>query len=215
MVSRFAPLCLAVLLILAGCTGSFSSETGTTESPATETTTATATTTDDTTATVASSTTARPAHATLDADDLSAFERELLRQAVENGSVEVTRSNLTGQLTPGKDGWYARLDGELYELSLQPEGFHGVYSLGNATVVNASAVDSSDDVVAYGNLTSDARDLFDAARSGEGTETYGAKAFPDQLRDNSYVTYEGEHYALRLAVGDYVVYRLSVTEVES
>lgn len=215
MVSRFAPLCLVALLVLAGCTGSFSSEAGTTQTPVTEMPTATATTTDDTTTTVASSTTTRPAHATLDADDLSEFERELLRRAVENGSVEVTRSNLTRELTPDKDGWYARLDGELYELSLQPDGFRGVYRLGNATVVNASAVDSSDGVVAYENLTPDARGLFDAARSGERTETHGAKAFPDQLRDNRYVTYEGEYYALRLIVGDYVVYRLSVTEVES
>lgn len=215
MVSRFAPLPLVLLLVLAGCTGSVSPEAGTTPTSAVETTTATATTEDTTTMPVVSSTTTRPAHATLDDDDLSAFERELLRRAVENGSVRVTRSNLTGQLTPEKDGWYARLDDTLYELSWHPDGFRGVYSLGNATVVNVSAVDSSDDVVAYEDLTPDARDLFDAARSGAATETYGAKAFPDQLRDNSYVTYEGEYYALRLTVGDYLVYRLSVAEVES
>jgi len=212
MVSRFAPLSLVLLLVLAGCTGSVSPEAGTTPTSVTETTT----TTDDATATpTASSTTAGPAHATLDAADLTAFEREVLGRAVETGSVRVAQSNLTGQLTPDTDGWYVRFDGTLYEMSWQYDGFYGRYYLENATEVPASSVDSSDSVVAYENVTADARDLFDAARSGEESEAYDHDDFPDQFRENSYVRYGGDYYALEVVVADYIVYRISVSEVES
>jgi hypothetical protein len=216
MVSRFAPLSLVLLLVLAGCTGSVSPEAGTTPTSVTETTTTTATTTNDATATpTASSTTTRPAHATLDAADLTAFEREVLGRAVETGSVRVAQSNLTGQLTPDKDGWYVRFDGTLYKMSWQYGGFYGRYYLENATEVPASSVDSSDSVVAYENVTADARDLFDAARSGEESEAYDHDDFPDQFRENSYVRYGGDYYALEVVVADYIVYRISVLEVES
>ncbi|NEU55545.1 hypothetical protein [Halorussus sp. MSC15.2] len=212
---RVSSVCLAVLLVLAGCSGSPPPDAAsTTTADPTAGTAATAespTTRDASTA----STTTLPTRATLSAADLSASERDLLRRAVENESVRVTRSNLTGELTPDTDGWYARYRGTLYELSWERGGFYGEYHLGNATVVNASSVESSDGVVAYENLTADARELFEAARAKEDVEGYGAEAFPDQLRSNRYVTYEGEYYELRLAVADYVAYRLSVEDVES
>ncbi|MFC4450923.1 hypothetical protein [Halorussus aquaticus] len=219
---RVGSVCLAVLLVLAGCSGSSppGAESAATADPTTRTAvTAESTATPDTpTATrdlSAASTTTLPTRATLSAADLSASERDLLRRAVENESVRVMRSNLTGELTPDTDGWYARYRGTLYELSWERGGFYGEYHLGNATVVNASSVESSDGVVAYENLTADARDLFEAARAKAEIEGYGVKAFPDQLRSNRYVTYEGDYYELRLAVADYIFYRLSVEEVES
>lgn len=218
MVPRVGPVCLAVLLVLAGCTGSPSAESGVTETTATATTTVTPTTatrvTPDATTTANPTRTERPANATLDADELSAADRELLRRAVENGSVRVTRSNLTGRLTPDRDHRYARFDGTLYELSWQYGGFYGKYGLQNATRIRPSTVEPSDEVVAYENLTADARRLFDAARSGNESEMYGPDAFPDRLRSD-YVTDDGDYYALEVVVGDYIVYRLSVTEVES
>lgn len=218
MVSHSGSLCVAVLLILAGCSGTPAPEAGTTATPTTATTTATATaatTAKATSATTTTSSTARATRADLDAEDLSASERELLRRAVENGSVTVSRWNLSGRLTPETDGWEVRYRGTLYELSWRHEGIRGEYHLENASVVNASAVEASHGAISYENLTPEARELFDVARSGNDTDSYGAKAFPDQLREHGYVIYDGDYYELRMTVGDYVVYRLSVTEIGS
>jgi hypothetical protein len=228
-VFRLRPALIAVLLVLAGCSGAPGDPATTPES---DTTTATASTSTFSTANPSATESAEPTSdatpsdattatttgtelTTLDAEDLSQSERDLLRQGVENGSVTVTRVNLSDQLTPDTDGWTVRYRGSRYELSWQYEGLRGEYHLDGATEVNTSAVEASDGVVASENLTADARELFDAARSGNETDSYGARAFPDQLRDNRYVTYEGEHYALEIVVGDYVVYRLSVTAVGS
>lgn len=206
MALRLGPLCLAALLVLAGCSGSPAPEDAGT------TTATTVSTTSDLTSLPSTTTTVRTA---LDAGELSAADRDLLRRAVENGSVRATRSNLTGRLTPETDGWRVRYRGTAYELSWQREGLRGVYHLDDATRVNASAAESADGVVAYENLTADARQLFDAARSGAESGTRGREAFPDQLRDHRYVTDDGDYYELRVTVGDYIVYRLSLTTVES
>jgi hypothetical protein len=87
--------------------------------------------------------------------------------------------------------------------------------LENATVVNSSTVESESGVVAYGNLTADARRLFDAARSGTESEGYSQATFPNQFLNHGYVKYDGDYYALEVEVGDYIVYRLSLTPVES
>lgn len=221
MPSLAGPVLLAVLLVLAGCAGAPAADPATPESetttttPATSAATSSATTSEATSSGGTTTTTTYAGLTTIDADDLSPSERELLRRAVENGSVTVTRANLSDQLTPDTDGWTVRYRGTRYELSWQYEGLRGEYHLDDATRVNASAVEPSDGVIAYENLTADARQLFDAARSGNDTGSYGARAFPDQLRDNRYVTYDGEYYGLHLHVGDYVVLRLTVTEVSS
>ena len=216
MVSRAGPLCLAFVLVLAGCAGVSSpgSEPATTDTTETAAPTATNDTADPpTVADGPATTTSVPP--TLEFEALSAVDRELLRRAVENGSVRVTRSNASGRVTPETDGWRVRYRGTLYRLSWQYGGFYGEYRLHDATEVNASTVEPSTGVVAYGNLTPDARRLFDAARSGNESETYAPDAFPDQLRNNGYVTRGGDYYALEVMVGDYIVYRLSLVEVES
>lgn len=224
MASSAGPLMFAVLLILAGCAGAPAADPATTPEGDTTTTSSTSITTTATSSATASdttpsseptTTTASLGRTTIDADDLSRSERQLLREAVENGSVTVTRANLSDKLTPDTDGWTVRYRGTRYELSWQYEGFRGEYDLDGATEVNASAVEASDGVVAYENLTTDAQELFDVARSGNDTGSYGPNAFPDQLQNNRYVTYDGDHYALEIAVGDYVVYRLSVTVIDS
>lgn len=216
MVSRVASLCFAVLLLLAGCAGTQPSAVGTSDSNAETTTTPTPepTTTTATTTTNRAGTTTSPTHATLDAEELSISDHELLGQAVENGSVQV-RPNRSGRLTPDTDGWHARYGGTLYELSWQPAGFRGEYHLESVTKVNSSAVDSAGGGIAYTNLSADARQLFDLARAGNESEGRGAELFPDQFREYAYVKDNGDYYALEIVVGDFIVYRLSVTEVES
>lgn len=228
MVLRPGPLCVAALLVLAGCSGIPGAETPTAETPEHETTASTvggttnpdastsdATALDATTTASTPSSTTRVPRANLDAKDLSRSDRELLRRAVENGSIRVTRANLSGDLTPDTDGWEVRYRGALYRLSWERTGLRGEYHLESARVVNDSAVDGSRDAIAYDNLTAEARELFDAARSGNDTDSYGADAFPDQLREHGYVIHDGDYYELRVTVGDYVLYRLTVTEIES
>ncbi|WP_435176724.1 hypothetical protein [Halorussus sp. AFM4] len=214
MVPRAGPLCLALALVLAGCAGVAPGGEQTTTDP-TETATPTATTATVDASTVADgpATTAMPP--TLESAALSAVDRELLGRAVGNDSVRVTRTNATGRVTPETDGWRVRYRGTLYRLSWQYGGLYGEYRLHDATEVNASTVDPSTGVVAYANLTPDARRLFDAALAGNESELSAPGAFPDQLRDNGYVTRGGDYYALEVAVADHVVYRLSLVEVES
>jgi len=214
MSPRASSVCLAVLLILAGCTGSFSlmdeTTTDTTTTETTQTSDATTTAT-----TVTASTTTLHARTTLSPEDLTAADRDLLGRAIENRPVTVWRLNRTGELTPDTDGWHVRYRGMRYELSWERQGLRGKYAVESVTSVNASAVESSRGVVAYENLTADAREMFEAVQSGDETDEYGPGAFPDQFREYGYVAYDGKYYDLEVSVGDYVVYRFSVEAVES
>lgn len=216
MVSRAGPCCLALVLILAGCAGVGSPGSDPTPTDTTETAAPTAATATVDTPTVSDGpATTTPVPPTLESAELTAADRELLRRAVENGSVRVRRANASGRVTPETDGWRVRYRGTLYRLSWRYDGLYGEYQLYDVTEVNASAVDPSTGVVAYANLTPDARRLFDAARAGDGSELSAADAFPDQLRNNGYVTRGGDYYELQVMVGDSIVYRLSLAEIES
>ncbi len=97
-------------------------------------------------------------------------------------------------------------------MSWEYQGFRGEYQLRNATKVNASAIDDASAAIEYRNLSAHAQRMFDTARMGGETETYGAN-FPNQFRNNRYVKYHGEYYELRTVVGDYVTYQLSLKKV--
>ena len=210
MNSRFRPLCLAVLLVLAGCAGSPSPDATTTGPPATETTATPVITT--TTVDSPPTTTTISRAKILDYQNLQPHAQQTLRNAIENDSTTVTRSNLSGKLSPEKDGWYVRYRGERYRISLERRGLRGEYRLENATRVNASAVEDRTAVVTYRNLSARAQQLFDTVRTGGDTDTLRAN-FPSQLRTNRYVTYQGEYYELRTIVGDYITYRLVLVKV--
>lgn len=216
MVSRAGPCCLAVVLLLAGCAGVGFPGSDATPTVTTGTPTPTATTAAVDTSTVADDpATTTPVPRTLESGELTPADRELLRRAVESGSVRVRRTDASGRVTPETDGWRVRYRGTLYRLSWQNDGLYGEYELHDVAEVNASAVDASTGVVAYANLTPDARRLFDAARAGNESEMDTSNAFPDRLRDNGYVRRGGDYYALEVAVADRIVYRLSLVEVES
>lgn len=209
---HFHAVCIAALLVLAGCAGSPSPEATISEKPTTEITTdsVTATTTTSSTPTTTTISQAK----ILDYQNLGNKTQQALREALENGSVTVTRSSLSGKLSPDKDGWYVRHQGELYEMSWEHQGLRGEYQLRNATKVNASEINDTTAVIEYRNLSANAQQMFDTVRVGGETETYGANAFPNQFQNNRYVKYQGEYYELRVVVGDYITYRLSLREVE-
>lgn len=208
---RFSPLCVVVLLLLSGCAGSPSPDAKTTTTPLTDTT---ANPLSETTTSASTPTTTTILQAMiLDYHDLEEPTQQTLQEVIENGSMTITRANLTGELSTDKDGWYVRHRGKLYKISLKYRGFRGEYNLENATKINSSTIEDSTAVIEYRNLSEHAQQLFDVARTDGETRTYGAKAFPDQLQTNRYMKYQGEYYELRIVVGDYTTYRLSLKRV--
>lgn len=200
--TRF-PLALVALVVLAGCAGL--SGAGGTSPTAEESTT--------TPGLAESQTTTVPTPEAIDYRSLPNGTRQPVRKAVEDGSVTTDRMELDG-LEPGEPT-RLRYEGTLYRLSWGHAGLRAEYTLHRVEPANASAVEPSDDVVAYENLSPAARRLFDDAMTGAPSEQYGPSGFPEELMRIDFVEYRGTHYRPLVVVADIPQVTIEAEPVDS
>lgn len=217
-------IALALLLVLAGCTGvGGPGQPAATESPpsATPTTadptpTATHTETNEPTPTDATS------GNTVEYSDLSETQQRAFDEAIANGSAEFAPPSIRespyveGRLFDEDDLGRLRAaefvvkDGAYYRLSLEMGRLIASYGL------QATESDPSENatVVPLGDLSADAREpVRRAIENGSyGTQPGRWSSLPQGLDDADYVRYNGSHYEISAIVGDYWVQSLSVIE---
>lgn len=203
-----APLVVALLLLLAGCSAPVPERPGGSTPPTPEPT--------------LTGTPSPPADATdgntVDYADLPprsqrAFDAALedtARFAPESPAVE---SDYFAERAadPFYDHRYVRRSGTYYEVSLQPGRLLASYHIH----ASLATPDGDETAVAYGNLSDDVSDeVRGAIENGSYDVPMGRwSAIPEELRDVDLVRYRGERYRLHYVVGDYRVLELSVREV--
>jgi hypothetical protein len=203
---------VTLLVAFAGCGAVAPSDSGSTDGPV-QSTTPDATATQSGTPTAGTQTTI-PDAAIRDYDTLSDTSQSHAKLAIEQGSVTAARDRFTDDFGPGADWSYLRYGGTIYELSWT-RGMVAEYRLGRLPQVNASEVEPADDTIEYRNLTTEARELFAAVRSGDQTQRLTSERFPDQLRHNRFVAYQDNYYRIVYYTVDVPVYTLTATPADA
>lgn len=202
MPSTHTALALVALLALAGCSGLAGPDATTpaTGGPTTEP------------GEPGPSTSTTPPSGVVEYVDLPPETRRTFRSAVENGSVRRDASAFEG-LTPQEDE-YVRYDGTTYALDWQGMYLRAEYGLDSVERVDGTPNGSDASVVAYANLSSTGKRLFDRARNGSASGAYGPDAFPDAFIEYRYVEYRGQYYRPLVVHADIPQYQLRVEEVD-
>jgi hypothetical protein len=202
---------VVLLLVLAGCAG-FGGQTSD-PSPSPETTTAISTERATTTTETTSPTIARSD--VVEYNDLSAEGQRFAEPLVENGSLTAPPPSLPEPFSTSDEPRYLRYDGALYRLSWDKLGLVADYSIRNVQPENASEITAGTTVVAYRNLSTRARTVFERALAGE-RESYWPEEFPDVFHPPRppVVKYDGTHYSLIVVTGDRWQYDVTAERVE-
>jgi hypothetical protein len=205
MKSGLSLLCLALLVALAGCSGG-PAASGTTDTSTSTTTVPTtdATTTGSPTTTVPGP----PVHSYETLHDSGA----VVRSAIENGSVAVTKGQLTGVLSPPSGIVSVRYQGTVYDVSWEREGLMATYELGRVPTVEPSEVDDSSAVVSYSELSGRAQQMFTDARTGNETRRYAKNDFPERFQSSDFVTYRDAYYRVVVFTSEHARYQVTATE---
>ena len=151
----------------------------------------------------------------VDYRDLPNGTKRLVRIALENGSVRRDYDEFDG-LSPAPDDAdeYLRYDGTTYAIEWRRH-MRAEYDLESVEPTNDTEAVRNATVVAYENLSASGRRLFDRVRiEGAGSGAYDLEAFPDALRLNAYVAYEGRYYRTVVLHSDIPVWELRLRPVD-
>lgn len=203
---------VALLVVFAGCGAVPPPDSGSTDGPVQST--ASDTTQTQSATTTASTPTTIPDAAIRDYDALSNTSQSHAQSAIEQESVTAARDRFTDDFEPGAEWSYLRYDGTVYELSWS-RGMVAEYRLARLPRVNATEVELADDAIDYRNLTTEARALFTAVRSGDKTQWRTGERFPDQFRHNRFVAYQDHYYRIVYYTADVPVYTLTATPADA
>ena len=205
MKSGLSIIGLVLLVALAGCSG------GPAASGTADTSTSTTVPTTDAT-TTGSSTTTIPGASVHSYETLHDSASAVVRSAIENGSVAVTKGQLTGVLSAPSGTAYVRYQGTVYDVSWEREGLMATYELGRVPMVETSEVDDSSTVVSYSELSGRAQQMFTDARTGNETRQYAKNDFPEQFWSSDFVTYQGNYHRVVVFTYEHARYQVTATE---
>jgi hypothetical protein len=204
---------VALLVAVAGCGAVAPPDSGSTEGPV-QSTASDVTETQSGTTTPGTATTTIPEAAIRDYGSLSDTSQSHAKFAIEQGSLTAARDRFTDDFGPGAEWSHLRYDGTVYDLSWS-RGMVAEYRLARLPRVNASEVETTEDTIDYRNLTTEARELFTAVRSGDQTQWFTSERFPDQFRHNRFVAYQDNYYRIVYYTADVPVYTLTATPADA
>lgn len=134
--------------------------------------------------------------------DLSPASRQTFRQLVDNGSIQGVCSEFPNEF------WEApaiRYQNILYAVEKEQTGrFIAEYSL-ETERIKESSIENESEVIAFEDLTQEARDVFESAPTRPTQER-----LPKQLYEHRYARYEDDHYELIIIHGDLIECELTV-----
>lgn len=194
----------ALLVVMAGCAGADTGQTGDkTPSPPPSTPPPTTTTSTSTATTVTPPTTT----GTTPAADVIAFgalpdrSQSLFLSARENGTV--TATHLQGFVVePFENHEYVRYRTQRYAVEARPDRL-SISVLTEISAVDRAAIPTESEAVAYSNLSDRGKEDFRDALQGSTRLRYrSGNPLPGYYSQPGYVRYRGEYYELRWATGD-------------
>lgn len=202
MALRRRTVALVAILLLSGCAGlsPLDSESPTAATPPTTST--------GSPPTVASTTPLDGEHYVY--EDLTGERKAFVDRILDDGSVRTARP--PDPFAPNERQYVTYRDTR-YVLAWEQRGLVAEYSLDLADPSSDAAIGANDSVVAYRNLSEDARRVFRAARNGT-RDAYRADAFPDDLRESDYVAFRGSYYGIGVVVADLIEWDVSLHEVD-
>lgn len=198
---------LAVLLLLAGCSGSVD----TPGSEPRETTTVSPTvngTTSPATSTASPNTRTINQSRVIEFHELNDQQQSAFREALQGDATFVPNSSFIDEsegydvenITSFQTHDYVRHDGELYQIRLRQGELYASYAIR----ASAGSPDDDDTVVAFDSLPEEIQDEVQTAiTDGEYYAPMGKwQSLPEPLGDTDYVRYENQTYEMEYVVGD-------------